>query len=163
MDKFVPKHATTTSATPTSSSSLNDNDDIMPINYLSIDVEGYDYEVLMGANKTLPHVHYLEFEYNWVGAWKDTTLSQAIQHLDTEFGFTCYWAGFNDTIWRITNCWLDHYDVKFWSNVACVNRNAIEVRDVAHDMERLFNETLRRGGDAVRDYEHRFKRKKYHR
>ncbi|KAL7525893.1 hypothetical protein ACHAXR_001205, partial [Thalassiosira sp. AJA248-18] len=123
----------------------------MPINYLSVDVEGYDYEVLMGGTRNaLSRVHYLEFEYNWMGPWKKQPLSQAIEHLD-QLGLTCYWAGFNNTIWRITNCWLDQYDIHFWSNIACVNRNFEAVREIAEDMEKLFLETLFRE-DAVRDF-----------
>lgn len=129
----------------------------MPINYLSVDVEGWDFEVLLGGkHSALPRVQYLEFEYNWVGPWAKQPLSEVIEYLDGEFGFTCYWAGFNNTIWRITNCWLDHYDKHIWSNIACVNRNFGEVRGVAEDMENLFNETMEKGEDAVRDYEHRY-------
>lgn len=129
------------------------------INYLSVDVEGWDFEVLRGGSKdALRRVRYLEFEYNWMGPWASRPLSEVVDYLDGEFGFTCYWAGFDDTIWRITGCWLDHYDVHFWSNVACVSRNFREVREVAEDMERLFRDTLARGLDAVRDFEHRFKR-----
>jgi FkbM family methyltransferase len=37
------------------------------INYLSVDVEGWDFEVLLGGKRgALSRVHYLEFEYNWV-------------------------------------------------------------------------------------------------
>jgi hypothetical protein len=39
----------------------------IPINYLSVDVEGWDFEVLLGGkHDALSRVHYLEFEYNWV-------------------------------------------------------------------------------------------------
>ena len=126
------------------------------INHLSVDVEGYDYQVLLGGNKTLRRVHYLEFEYNWMGPWKTQPLSEAIEYLDKEFGFVCYWPGFDNTIWRITNCWLDHYNIHFWSNVACVNRNFAEANEIAENMESMFLDTLKRGGDAVRDFEHRF-------
>ena len=93
-----------------------------------------------------------------VGPWKERPLLEVIEFLDAQFGFTCYWAGFNNTIWRITSCWLDHYESHCWSNIACVNRNFDAVNDLAEDMEDLFMETLRKGEDAVRDYEHRFKR-----
>jgi hypothetical protein len=93
-----------------------------------------------------------------VGPWKDQPLYDVIEFLYVQFGFTCYWAGFNNTIWRITNCWLDHYESHSWSNIACVNRNFHEVNDLAEDMEDLFMETLRKGEDVVRDYEHRFQR-----
>ena len=132
----------------------------VPINYLSIDVEGYDMDVLLGGQQSaLARVHYLEFEYNWMGSWKNQYLSRTIEWLDTRFGFTCYWAGFNNTIWRITNCWLDHYDIHFWSNVACVNRNVKEVRMIAASMEKLFIATLARRDGVVMNYENRFKRK----
>jgi len=37
------------------------------INYLSVDVEGWDFEVLLGGKRdALLRVQYLEFEYNWV-------------------------------------------------------------------------------------------------
>lgn len=132
-------------------------DESIPINYLSVDVEGFDMDVLLGgADHALPRVHYLEFEYNWMGSWKNQPLSANIEWLD-EQGFTCYWAGFDNMIWRITKCFLDHYDVHFWSNVACVNRNVDDVRDVANSMERLFLETVARKDEVVMDYEHRWK------
>ena len=81
-----------------------------------------------------------------------------IEYLDEPFGFSCYWAGFNNTIWRITNCWLDHYEAHFWSNIACVNRNVEHAQDIAKHMEQLFMETLEKGDDALRDYDHRFQR-----
>ncbi len=41
----------------------------IPINYLSVDVEGWDFEVILGGRRSaLSRVHYLEFEYNWVSA-----------------------------------------------------------------------------------------------
>ena len=53
-------------------------------------------------------------------------------------GFTCYWPGYDGRIWRITNCWLDHYSIHVWSNVAFISRHAVEMSSVAEDMERLF-------------------------
>jgi FkbM family methyltransferase len=54
---------------------LNDYVGTMPgkphIHFLSIDVEGYDFEVLKGASNILrEQVHYLEFEYNWKGGFE---------------------------------------------------------------------------------------------
>jgi FkbM family methyltransferase len=50
-----------------------------PIDYLSIDVEGFDFDVLLGGlNDTLPRVKYLEFEFNWMGSRKDQSLSDAV-------------------------------------------------------------------------------------
>jgi FkbM family methyltransferase len=36
------------------------------IDFMLIDVEGWDFEVLKGGNETLKRTSYLEFEYNWV-------------------------------------------------------------------------------------------------
>ena len=121
----------------------------VPINYLSVDVEGYDMDVLLGGmNHTISRVHYLEFEYNWMGAWKKQHLRDLIELLD-ERGFTCYWPGFDSNIWRITGCWLEHYDIHFWSNVACVNRHVDEVQSLAVDMERMFQDTISKGENLV--------------
>ncbi len=131
-----------------------------PISYLSVDAEGYDHEVLLGGGgAVLARVRYLQFEYNWVGPWSDRSLRRAVDRLDREFGFTCYWAGFNNTLWRITRCWLEHYDLHFWSNVTCVSREAREARQVADGMEMMFLDTLARGEENVRDFEHRSLRK----
>eukprot|EP00980_Cylindrotheca_fusiformis_P017380 scaffold5393_cov156-Cylindrotheca_fusiformis.AAC.2 len=92
------------------------------IHFLSIDVEGFDFQVLQGATSILTsQVEYLEFEYNWKGPWGKSSLRDAIDLLD-EHGFTCYWPGAKGELWKITGCWLDHYRTHYWSNVACVNR-----------------------------------------
>ena len=111
------------------------------IDFLSIDVEGFDWEVILGAGDVLTRVRYLEFEYNWKGPWGKHLLSTAILKLQRK-GFICYWAGTDSHIWRITGCWLDHFDLKFWSNVACVHH---EHDAVADRMEELFMKTLAKG------------------
>jgi FkbM family methyltransferase len=119
-------------------------DEASMIDFLSIDVEGYDGLVLEGASKMLSRVRYLEFEYNWKGPWKKISLSSTIQTLK-EAGFSCYWPGAHGNIWRITDCFLSHYDLKFWSNVACVNVQDPSTKDLAQVMERMFHETLEQG------------------
>ena len=112
------------------------------IDVLLIDVEGWDYEVLKGGRYTLQHTAYLEFEYNWRGPWKqekkEKPLLQAISMLN-EMHFTCYWPG-RDQLWRITGCWLQHYEGLFWSNVVCVNR--ILAPTLAERMENAFLATI---------------------
>ncbi|KAL7463144.1 hypothetical protein ACHAXS_003525 [Conticribra weissflogii] len=138
VDKFLPK------------------DDGHIIDFLSIDVEGFDMDVMLGGSSTLKNrVHYLEFEYNWMGPWKNQKLSESIRLLDEEYNFTCYWPGYDGNIWRITDCWLDYYDLHFWANVACVKRGVKEVEDMAERMEELFQETLEKGSNLVMDFEHR--------
>ena len=111
-----------------------------PINILSIDVEGFDGDVLLGASPAvLEQVEYLEFEYNWMGSWKDQHLADMVQMLDETAHMTCYWAGI-DWLWRITNCWMQYYDIHSWSNVACVNRKLVP--RLAKRMEAIFQRTL---------------------
>ena len=110
------------------------------IDFLSIDVEGFDLLVLKGATKTLPRTKYLEFEYNSVGAWKQQNLSTAIDLLGGA-GFQCYWAGKEGRLWRITNCWMDSFNqLKQWSNVACVHLR--HAPTLARRMEGRFLHTL---------------------
>jgi FkbM family methyltransferase len=120
------------------------NDDSLLIDFLSIDVEGFDYEVLLGAPQSLKRIKYIEFEYNWKGTWKKHKLSTAVDALK-DAGFVCYWAGTHGHIWRITDCWLEYYNLKFWSNVACVNVRVKEAAPIAARMEDLFQETLDAG------------------
>ena len=129
----------------------SDQHELAPIDFISIDVEGYDYDVILGATNTLQRTKYLEFEYNWKGHWQQYNLSVVIENLYNAFGFICYWAGSHGNIWRITSpsknssssCFLDHYNLKFWSNVACVN--PLLAPAMARRMEVLFQETLRHG------------------
>jgi FkbM family methyltransferase len=110
-----------------------------PINILSIDVEGFDFDVILGASsKILDRVEYLEFEYNWMGSWGKQHLFDAVKLLD-DHDFTCYWAGV-DRLWRLTDCWLSYYDMRTWSNVACVHRSAVP--SLASKMETVFQLTL---------------------
>jgi len=135
------------------------------IHHLSIDVEGFDVDVLFGAGPSvLKRVEYLEFEYNWMGSWEKQHLHDVILMLDgkkhrpiynsnehngnatdidtneySELSFTCYWAGIR-RLWRITDCWMRFYDIHTWGNVACVNRKLAPM--LAAKMESVFLNTL---------------------
>lgn len=95
------------------------------IDLLLVDVEGYDWQALGqgGADWTLRHARYLEFEYHGIGAWgKTDSLVTAVSVLDERFGFTCYWAG-KGQLDGITGCWQAYMEMRSWSNVVCVNRS----------------------------------------
>jgi hypothetical protein len=96
--------------------------------------------VLKEAQQTLKRVKYLEFENHEVGAWATQNLSYPIEELSRQ-GFLCYWAG-KTRLWRITDCWLENFDFKAWSNVACVNMNFAESRQLAFRMEEIFLKQL---------------------
>mmetsp|Transcript_21794 Transcript_21794/g.48875 ORF Transcript_21794/g.48875 Transcript_21794/m.48875 type:complete len:408 (-) Transcript_21794:259-1482(-) len=148
-----------------SSNNNNNNKPRRTIHHLSIDVEGYDGDVILGAGtEVLKRVEYLEFEYNWMGSWKNQHLFDVLSYLDgtgssssnnpgsfhkeatqndagnkDELSFTCYWAG-EKRLWRITGCWMRYYDIHTWSNVACVNRKLAP--RLAEKMESVFRKTL---------------------
>lgn len=109
------------------------------IDHLSIDVEGFDFDVMLGGQQSISRTKYLEFEYNWMGSWSGQKLMDAIKMLDGH-GFTCYFAGVK-RLWRIDeSCWLDHFDWHVWSNVACAHR--VLFPEVARNMEQIFLNTL---------------------
>jgi len=110
------------------------------INVLSVDAEGYDFDILQGGHTMLSRAEYLEFEFHRYGQWKEQSLKDAVDMLDN-IGFTCYWAG-KGKLWRMTgqNCFLDHYETKCWSNVACANRKLVpKLLDI---MEETFMTTI---------------------
>ena len=117
------------------------------IDFVSIDVEGFDRNVMLGASQSLQRIGYLEFEYNWRGDWNkpEATLSSTVSWLYEHHGFVCYWAGTHGNVWRITDCIQSHYDVRQWSNVACVNTRDAESNSLWNRMEELFQATLAHG------------------
>jgi hypothetical protein len=77
------------------------------------------------------------------GNWKKNLLYRGIE-LSKKKGYVCYWAGAFGHIWHITDCWIQYYDLKFWSNVACVNVN--HAPTLLNKMEDGFQHTLHAGG-----------------
>ena len=53
-----------------------------PINVLSIDTEGRDFDVLFGASCVLDRTYYVEFEYHIDGNWGKFHLQDTIRLLD---------------------------------------------------------------------------------
>lgn len=103
--------------------SLADKYELTSIDVLSIDTEGNDMRVIFGAVHILPKVKLLEFEYHNVNRWGQSDLQDLIDLLD-QFEFDCFWTGNNGQLWRLTGCWHEsYYSKRFWSNVACSNRN----------------------------------------
>lgn len=90
------------------------------IDVLSIDAEGYDFQVLKGATETLKKTRYVEFEYH--RKWNADKLQDAADYLE-ELGFQCYYLG-KERLYRITNqCWVDEFEAHVWSNVGCVSND----------------------------------------
>lgn len=121
------------------------NNPTAPIHYMSAKVADNDYEVLKGAARTLNRVQYLDLGYNWYGDWgtSDRSLKDLMFRLKKK-GFACYWPGDSGNMWRITDCWQEHYELHFSANIACVNTNITAARPLADRMERMFQETLQK-------------------
>ena len=109
-----------------------------PINMLSIDAEGWDFDVLFGGSTMLDRTLYLEYETHTDGNWAKYKLMDAVRLLDGK-GFSCYWM-YETDLWRITECYLDVYEnLHIWSNVGCVHRS---YTTLYRRMEARFNSTL---------------------
>lgn len=96
------------------------------------------------STKSLSKAWYLEFKIDWRGgSWETCDTSLILQDILPKNGFVCYWAGTNN-LWRITDCWQNHYAFKSWSYVACVNTGVEEAKGLYDRMEEIFHETLKK-------------------
>ena len=98
------------------------------VDFLSIDTEGNDMRVLIGAIGLLMEhrVRYLEFEYHSVGKWSTSDLEDIVDLMD-HFGFDCFFSGVHK-LWRLTGCFDQSYRThRHWSNVACVLRTEVQL------------------------------------
>jgi FkbM family methyltransferase len=124
LDDFVERHVTKN----------------VDIDVLKIDVEGHDFNVLLGGAVTLQKTRYLEFEYSSRDPWASQRLEDAVEYLDLK-GFTCYFMGKTSRLFKLTKCFLpEKYERYPWSNVTCVQRS--QEQWAAH-LEQLFIETIR--------------------
>eukprot|EP00537_Pseudo-nitzschia_pungens_P012548 CAMPEP_0172386648 /NCGR_PEP_ID=MMETSP1061-20121228/4120_1 /TAXON_ID=37318 /ORGANISM="Pseudo-nitzschia pungens, Strain cf. pungens" /LENGTH=493 /DNA_ID=CAMNT_0013116057 /DNA_START=95 /DNA_END=1576 /DNA_ORIENTATION=+ len=114
------------------------------IQFLSVTAEGSDYEILKGAFQTLRRTQYIDFGYHWNFDWGNYSLKDLIFRLKKK-GFVCYFTGHNgQDMWRITDCWQDHYEIKFSANIGCVNANIPAAEPLLEKMEGMFLETLKK-------------------
>lgn len=93
------------------------------VDFLALDVEGHDPNVLAGGRKTVAGARFLEFEYHYRGAWAADSLRRHIALLETD-GYDCYLEGAHSALWRLSNgCFDAAFEFRDWSNVACVRRD----------------------------------------
>ena len=96
------------------------------VDILKIDTEGFDPAVIKGAWKSLSlgHVSILYFEYHQLNLWGTTNLEDVVRDLSV-LHFACYLDG-QPTLARLdAGCWDPFYEFKNWSNVVCVNMEAV--------------------------------------
>jgi len=118
-----------------------------PIHFLDIMCgHGCFSEILYSLQPMWKDVRYVHFEYDHGHDEfrKPKMLSNVISDLKAA-GLVCYFAGKKEIdygLWRITDCFQDHYDHPHWSEIACVNVMQDEVKILASEMEKKFHETL---------------------
>jgi FkbM family methyltransferase len=103
-------------------STLRDN----VIDWLSIDTEGNDARVIIGATNLFINekIRAFEFEYHNIGHWQSSSLEDLIDQID-HFGFNCYWEFNNGMLTRITGCWDQSYNQRGHSNIVCAHRKSL--------------------------------------
>mmetsp|Transcript_403 Transcript_403/g.586 ORF Transcript_403/g.586 Transcript_403/m.586 type:complete len:414 (+) Transcript_403:160-1401(+) len=99
------------------------------------------YQTSLKQMTRITSVWYLEMTLDWKAGMTNGHIEELLTKFLPEKGFVCYWAG-NDNLWRITNCWQNHYATSTWSNLACVNARIPEAKPLLDKMEKIFVETL---------------------
>ena len=111
---------------------------------MSIISECSDYDILQGTANNLGRIQYLDFGYHWNFRWGHKSLKDLIFRLKKK-GFVCYFTGSSgEDLWRLTDCWQDHYEIRFPATVGCVNANIPAAEPLLNEMEELFLETLKK-------------------
>lgn len=104
-------------------------DDVIPkdldVTMVKIDVEGYEYMVLKGANLVLSRAHFVLIEYSISNStFYDHDPRENLAIL-TDLGFSLFKVGRNDMIYPVTNTYMTQE-----------NMDILAVRDVANLMNR---------------------------
>lgn len=130
------------------------NNDISRVDFLKIDTEGYEFEVIKGFEEYIENIHIIQFEYGGTFMDNNVKLNDVITYLK-KYNFTnfCYLSqnklikiedmvnfiidtikqaqkhGYPAKIKAIHNGIInDHYN---YSNIVCINKNS--------DLQNLFN------------------------
>ena len=93
------------------------------IDWLSIDTEGNDVRVIIGASQLFAaqKVRIFEFEAHSVRHWARSDLEDTVDLMDN-FGYTCYWATNSGRLVVLSGCWSEVYRNHSWKNVMCALR-----------------------------------------
>ena len=92
----------------------------------------------------MKQTRFLHFQYD--KDWGNGTLSKLLGKLRKE-GLVCYFPGKKEIdygMWRITDCFLDHFDQPHWADISCVNVQHDDVKVLAEKMEKKFLETIQK-------------------
>jgi FkbM family methyltransferase len=93
--------------------------DITSIDFLKIDTEGYELNVLQGFEECLDKVKIIQFEYGGTFLDNNKKLIDVIQYLEQRgFGKFSYLTSYGTELIRNTT---DHYQ---YCNIVCINKNS---------------------------------------
>ena len=93
---------------------------IETIDFLKIDTEGYELNVLLGFDDFLSNIGIIQFEYGGTFLDNNTTLNDVIEYLK-KYGFHKFSYLTNTGTHLITD-FQDHYQ---YCNIVCVNQNSV--------------------------------------
>ena len=93
------------------------------VTYLKIDVEGFDSQVILGAEGAMRAgiIDMLSFEYHKLGLWPQTSLEEMVKIFDS-VGYDSYFIGDYQLYKLGGGCWHSSYEIRTWSNVLAVRR-----------------------------------------
>jgi hypothetical protein len=98
---------------------------VSDVDVLSIDTEGSDALVLLGASSMLRQrrVRVLEFEYTSRGNWLSSSLNDTLVWL-AHAGYRCFWQGNHGVLApaQQTTC---NVEFRVWSNLVCAHETAV--------------------------------------
>lgn len=123
--------------------------DDQPIHFLEFNSPPGDEVTLISLmlkDKILQRTRFLHITYNSRGDWNFYKLSR-LTTLLREQGLVCYWAGKKEAdyaLWRITDCFVDYFDINHWAEISCVNNFHEDTKVLADRMEQKFLETLKK-------------------
>jgi len=131
-------NATTTTVQVITLETFVQQENVTMIDYLSIDSEGHDMQVILGGIDLFASqsVRFFEFEHHADGRWGTSGLRDLIELLDS-MGYDCYWSLWH-SLARITGCWSDKYLEKMWSNIVCINRGDEKTHAMMESMANRF-------------------------
>ena len=95
------------------------NKNIETVDFLKIDTEGYELNVLIGFDNFLENIKIIQFEYGGTFLDNDTKLIDVIKYLQNKNFYKFAYLNNNDPI--IITDFSDHYQ---YCNIVCINKNS---------------------------------------
>jgi len=95
------------------------NNNIETIDFLKIDTEGYELNVLKGFDDYLENIKIIQFEYGGTFIDNDTKLIDVIEYLQSKNFHKFAYLNKNDPV--IITDFKDHYQ---YCNIVCINKNS---------------------------------------